>query len=459
MGQTVRTVVSRTPVGTVAIVGGGFCGVATAWQLRALAPAGARLQIHLIERQPPVGRGVAYAEGDPGYLLNTPVSQMSLDPAQPGHFLDWLHASGYAAGPADFVPRAWYGRYLEDALRTGWRDAPADQRLILEHGEVVGILPHGDRYALRLADGRELLADHVVLALGLAPPPDRAFGLNLSQAGPWLVRNPWEPAAVAPLPVGSEALVLGTGLTAVDVALALLERAGATRVHMVSRRGALPVAWQPAAHELPALPEPWPSRASQWLHWAHRTGCDGATLVAALRPLMSHIWQSLPWVERRRFLRHAKGLWEGARQRLPVPTAARVEAALSAGRLTVHRGRVFGWSEQGTGVVVSVRGASGAVQAIAVPRVILCTGPESNYRRVRHPLVQSLLGTGLVRVDPFGLGLDVAAGGRLRGEDGELSPRLWGLGSLCKGAAWESTAVPELREQAVAIARGLWHLD
>jgi len=444
---------------TIAIVGGGFCGVATAWHLLALARAGEPMKIHLVERQPPVGQGVAYAEGDPGYLLNVPVAEMSLDPTQPGHFLAWLLAHGYSAGAGDFVPRAWYGRYLQDSLRAAGAAARPEHSWTLEVGEAINVLPEGGGYAVRFADGRILLTDHIVLALGLMPPAERAFGLHLPPAGPWLVRDPWAPFSVAPLLPGSEALVLGAGLTAVDVALALLDSAGAARVHLVSRRGARLLPWQHAAAPLATLPEPWPLRASQWVNWARRTlraGVDSATLVATLRPLLPDIWQCLPWVERRRFLRHARGFWESARQRLPVPTAKRLDAAVASGRLVLHRARVVGWQVDHEEVTATVRESSGSARLLTCQRVVLATGPEGNYRRVRHPLVQAFLGSGLARLDPLGLGLDVDTNGRLRDEEGSPSSRLWALGSVCRGVFWESTAVPELRLQAVQVAQGIW---
>lgn len=442
----------------IVIVGGGFCGVAVAWHLRQQMPPSVALELSIVERCPPVGRGIAYAKADSHFLLNTPVEEMSLDAAQPTHFLDWLRQQGDAVTPDSFVARDRYGEYLEAALREGWGGPSLQSGLSIIAKEAVSFLPQGRQYALRLQDGQCLDADHVVFATGLMPPSERAFALNVPMDGSWLCRHPWASASRAPLPRGSESLVLGTGLTAVDVALALLERAGADRVHMVSRRGTLPLLWQPPAPTLPSLPEPWPASVSRWLHWARRQrleGADGASIVAALRPWMPAIWRSLSWVERRRFLRHAKGHWEAARQRLPPPTAARLASALCAGKIVVHQARVKEWEDHGAEAVATLVDKEGHRARLAVARVVLCTGPEGNYRRIRHPLVQSLLGTGLARVDPLGLGLDVTSIGQLRDEDGAVSPGLWAIGSLTKGAFWESTAVPELRARAAELAMGL----
>lgn len=87
--------------------------------------------------------------------------------------------------------------------------------------------------------------------------------------------------------------------------------------------------------------------------------------------------------------------------------------------------------------------------------VVNCTGPEGDFRKLRHPLVDSLLEHGLARPDRLGMGLDVAADGALMDAWGEASSWLFTLGPLRKGALWETTAVPEIRVQAAELARRL----
>jgi uncharacterized NAD(P)/FAD-binding protein YdhS len=77
--------------------------------------------------------------------------------------------------------------------------------------------------------------------------------------------------------------------------------------------------------------------------------------------------------------------------------------------------------------------------------VVNCTGPGAGVPKV----VQSLIDGGHVAPDPLGLGLvtdEHGRGGR---------PDLVVVGTLRKPAAWESTAVPELRVQAHAAALAL----
>ena len=71
---------------------------------------------------------------------------------------------------------------------------------------------------------------------------------------------------------------------------------------------------------------------------------------------------------------------------------------------------------------------------------------------MHDPLVQDLRRAGLIRPDPLGLGLDTDEDGRLLDAEGRASKRLLLVGPLRKGALWENTAVPELREEARRMA-------
>jgi len=95
---------------------------------------------------------------------------------------------------------------------------------------------------------------------------------------------------------------------------------------------------------------------------------------------------------------------------------------------------------------------SGEVRQLRVDRVINCTGPDGDFRRVESPLVTDLLQQGLGRPDELLLGLDVADDGALLDGQGKPSSCLFALGPLRKGSLWESIAVPELRVQIAELA-------
>jgi uncharacterized NAD(P)/FAD-binding protein YdhS len=102
-----------------------------------------------------------------------------------------------------------------------------------------------------------------------------------------------------------------------------------------------------------------------------------------------------------------------------------------------------------------LRGAGSRVVDLRVGHVVSCTGPSTNVAATSDPLLRSLLASGVVRSDPLGLGLDVGDDGSLIDADGTPSPVLSTLGPLRRGRLWETTAVPEIRDQACALATRL----
>jgi uncharacterized NAD(P)/FAD-binding protein YdhS len=88
-------------------------------------------------------------------------------------------------------------------------------------------------------------------------------------------------------------------------------------------------------------------------------------------------------------------------------------------------------------------------------RVINCTGPQTDVRRLGDPLLNSLLEGGHITPDPLDLGVRCDATGHPIGSNDSVDPSLIIVGSLLKGDRWESTAVPELRKQAQAAAEKL----
>jgi uncharacterized NAD(P)/FAD-binding protein YdhS len=84
--------------------------------------------------------------------------------------------------------------------------------------------------------------------------------------------------------------------------------------------------------------------------------------------------------------------------------------------------------------------------------LVACTGPSADIGRTTDPLLRHLIGTGLAVVGPHRLGLAVDPRGQLVGPDGGARPGLFALGLLRRGTVFETTAIPEIRAQAVALA-------
>src|SRR5215468_7436645 len=99
---------------SIAVVGGGFSGVAVAGQL---LRRGRPVRVTLVNRFGPLGRGVAYRTRLEAHVLNVPAGGMSGLPADPEHFLRWARGRDPETTADTFVSRRQYGEYLEFLLR------------------------------------------------------------------------------------------------------------------------------------------------------------------------------------------------------------------------------------------------------------------------------------------------------------------------------------------------------
>ena len=89
---------------------------------------------------------------------------------------------------------------------------------------------------------------------------------------------------------------------------------------------------------------------------------------------------------------------------------------------------------------------------VAVDRLHRSCNEPGGEHRPADPIAD---GPGLARSGPLGIGLDTAADGALRDRSSQSELPVWTLGSLRRGLVWESAAIPEIRDQAAALARRL----
>lgn len=429
----------------VVVVGAGAGGTLVATHL--VTALSSRFRVELVDPAPTTGRGQAYSTTDDRHLLNVPASGMSAFPRDPEHFLRWLrnhHDPTFQ--PHDFAPRAAFGRYVESLLTTA-TEFPGNARLVRRRAEVVDISGAGDGFVVELSDGDTVEARAVVLATSSRPgtgwaPPELA-------ADPRLVADPWTQG----IPEVGDVLMLGSGLTMVDLAISA-DRPDRT-IHVVSRTDAVP-----HPHVLPTTPPVPPPpgitrvqgldtlRSTLATHVDDTVAATGdwRAAIDGLRPVTAQLWRGLSEADKRRFLAEDARAWDVHRHRMAPATARRFDAIAGAGRLERHRGTIASVQADGSALRVGLDDGT----TLRVAAVVNCTGPVGSI--AADPLLTRLAQTGLVRPGPAGLGIDTADDGRIVGTLPEALPFL-AVGSLRRGNLWESTAMPEIREQAYDVAR------
>jgi uncharacterized NAD(P)/FAD-binding protein YdhS len=177
---------------------------------------------------------------------------------------------------------------------------------------------------------------------------------------------------------------------------------------------------------------------------------DWRAVFDAFRSSTQRVWFRLPAAERERFLRHLRAYWDVHRHRMAPAVGVAIAAMRASGQLSIHAGRIasFALERDAAAVRFRPRGSRELVE-ISCGRVINCTGPAARIEEAGSGLISSLLSSGLAQPGSLGMGFATDREGSVLGGSGD---RLFTLGSLRRGDLWESTAVPELREQARALA-------
>ena len=433
----------------VTIIGGGASGTLAAAHLlrRRLNPQ--NLRITIVEKRSDVGCGVAYSTDQSCHLLNTRVQNMSAFPDEPDHFARWLERQGLGSvDGSDFVPRKIYGRYLAE-LVAAEPNVPAVPRLRILEQECTGLRVHDHGVEVALSDGSVLPSHFAILATGYCRDERCETGLD----DPWSRPVRHDPAA----PV----VLVGTGLTMVDMVLSLLDAGQKGPIYALSRHALLP---QRHAFTKPlklsAADIPIGSSLAYMTHWLRLTirihqaaGGDWRDVIDGLRPHTQVLWRHLPDESRRRFLRHASSMWDTHRHRMPPSSAARIAEAKATGLLQIIRGRFKDARRTERGTVVTYRpSGSTKLALLEASRAIDCRGFRRLILPTQNRLVQSMLDGGLARMDRLNLGLDFDEDNVLIDGNGCAVPRIFGIGPITRGARWEITAVPDIREQAARLA-------
>jgi uncharacterized NAD(P)/FAD-binding protein YdhS len=422
----------------VAIIGGGFSGTILAAQL-----ARRGIGSVLIDGSGRMGRGVAYSTVEPAHLLNVRAEGMSAWAGEPEHFARRFQAEG--GEPRGFAERRFFARYLGEILEEGL----ASGNIEVAHETASRAVREDGGWRVELDNGETIEAAAVALAVGNQEPESLSAFTGVRDR---FIRDPWGPKAGAAVrelaSTGPSALLVGTGLTMVDLVLSLDSAGHSGRIVALSRRGLMPRShadFEPAPVAAEDVPHGdlrglwrWLRRRSAEVGW--RAAIDG------LRPHSHPLWQSLSLDQQQRFLRHARPWWDVHRHRIAPEVARTLAGLIGQDRLEILAGRIVSARDEGGELAVQVRKrASGLIQDMRFAYAFNCTGPLHAIARTKDPLVRSLLDRGQVRPDPLGIGLQVD-------EHSRAGEQLWALGPLTKGRYWEIIAVPDIREQAAQVA-------
>ncbi len=452
----------------VVVVGGGASGRLVALHLLRRAPAGAGLRISVVDRAGPGAMGPAYSTDSDTLLLNVPAEIMGASSDDPDEFRRWAAGRWPGTEPGAFVPRRLFREYLLGLLADAVGDRAGDVTFEHVRGSATDIevsgAERGDRgrAAVHLESGDRLEADRVVLALGNFPPPELPMSDPATGESDRYVPVPWDLSALDRLETDDPVVFIGTGQTMVDLCLVLAGRGHTGTLTGISRRGLLPLTHPEDDQEYPSFyPEIEGVRSvrrvlaviRKHVRRARSRGIDPRAVIDSMRSDTQVLWSAMPEVEKRRFMRHGFRYWERIRSRIPPGSGAAIDRMWDQGRLRIRTGRVRDIRD--TGAAMEVRYAprrDGPERTERGALVISCIGPETDYRRVRDPLVRNLMDRGLMRPGMADIGMATDLDGALLDAEDEPSHVLFTIGSPMKGLVWEMLAVPDIRVQAENLA-------
>jgi uncharacterized NAD(P)/FAD-binding protein YdhS len=473
----------------IAIVGGGFCGAMAFVNL--IKQSHGPYIIDWYEPRDSLGTGIAYSTSLSSHRLNVRADRMGALANQPDHFWQWIQSEagqakiaaiwpeGGEIKPDSFVPRPLYGAYLRDVVAESLRDAKRKEiKVTIHHSTVTDAKPTSDGSSrlLLLAEEKkqkiEVLTDALILATGNLPPRSHGFTRGLLTGKENYIDDVWNPLPdglyphrVGELSADAEIVIIGTGLTMVDTVLTLRQFGYKGTVTAISRHGLLPAAHATGNVSYPAwewVVEPqYASRTALGLlkglraeiAKAEAQGISWHAVIDSLRPVTQILWKSLPLAEKRKFMARLLTLWNVHRHRMAPEIFQEIRTAQQSGALKIIPGRIYYVGSDKDGVTVAYRRrGTNRVETLRPALVLNCTGPDYDIATSDHALLKNLRDRELITVGPLRAGIEVSAIGTAKNK---LSSAIYPLGMLMVGELLETTAVPELREQAARTAKSV----
>ncbi|WP_083852293.1 FAD/NAD(P)-binding protein [Legionella tunisiensis] len=442
-----------------------------------------------------MGHGLPYDAVEDDYILNLPKATMEPLPGQSNQFATWLSEKFPETNSTSFPPRHYFGQYLEEmAIRTQL-EAESEGLTInyLTDNEVTDIVEEKEGVFHITAARGNYHVNKVILAPGHMP--STAFSELIGKKG--YIHNPWERGAFKHLPLDEPVTIIGSRLTAIDVALKLKHMNPNCKLTMVSRSGLLPTVLgkEMLPHTLNHLTleaicersdfgqQPLSLDEIGLLFWKEidaikgRLGHLGAfpksakdisaidwitneineaeqgsrawqEVLFALYPLTPDIWPMIRREDQERFIKAHYSLFITYLAAFPLENAHKIKAMLASGQLKVQGGLSDISSEADHFIVRFENG-----EHFTSNTVINATGP--GYDASKLPFLTNLFRQGYLVKNPLG-GIQVDKDTlHIINAMGNNNPHFYAIGELTKGIYFLTTDFGRVTVQAEKIVKTL----
>ncbi|MEO0310678.1 MAG: hypothetical protein RIQ89_335 [Bacteroidota bacterium] len=449
----------------VAIIGGGFSGMMLALQLKLQSKLATH--IHLINNRALPGRGIAYQNCSDLAVLNVRAERMSAWPDDPLHFCNWLlcipkyKSLGLAVVRQLFIPRKIYGNYL-DAIWENAKQQTSACDLNYLCDTAVDVMRSGKLFLIQLKSGKIIYAHQVVLATGNDLPARlNPIDEEMAQSDNYYA-DPWNEAHHPNILKGGDSLIMGNGLTMIDISMMLLKNHFKNKIYCISPNGfsLLPHLYPGLEHPplLQNISEPYTLDQITKVFFTElrklkAMGLTAEPLINSFNTITQSVWLQFSLRDKQRFLQHLKNFWQHARHRVPAHIYNFLQRKQAENKILFIAGKLRSVKNVGDKILVEYHDKSKwQLHTLTVDQLINCTGPNTNIAISGNALLLKLYEKNIIYQDGLKLGLNATPEGRLLDDKSQTLEHLYTIGNNLKGVLWESTAVPDLRIQTAQLA-------
>jgi uncharacterized NAD(P)/FAD-binding protein YdhS len=399
--------------------------------------------------------------------LNGTAGTHLVDPADPEEFTRWCaeerivrdDPEALAPGGMLFVRRRDFARFVAQAW-AGEVQRGALSRLRHLRDEATDATAALQCVTTTTRGGARVTSDLLVIATGnaasrfpVAVPADLA-------THPGVIADPWDLRRIRAIHDTARVLVLGTGLTALDVITTLVRKGHRGPVTSVSPRALRPRRHRPAFDVPPALPAasmldridgaiaPFvgalaqPMRATALTRALRRQVAQARVRdeswygpFDAFRDPLWRLWSALDAREKARLLRHARRWYDVHRFRAAPQNDEIVDEAERRGGVAFRAAKVRSIA-RGDAATLAVElrdGRTGRPHTERFDAIVNCTGLDAAAGAIANPLLASLVRQGRIVADVTGVGFAVDAQCRPIGSDGAAADCLRMIGPPTAG--------------------------
>ncbi len=431
----------------VVIIGDGFAAAAMVTHLLRVGVAPSSI---LVIGPGELGKGNAYGCDSPFFRLNVREDLPIIFSDDPLHFSRW--AQEYVNDPhaktdaGYFYRRQDFGRYVAGLIK---QESPLSQP---EHikARVLSISGTDGAWCLSLDDHSVLSAQQLIIAAGNPPPtwPCEVSIPKTTVLPSRLIENPWTGSVLQTIHPQENVILLGGGLTALDVISTLVERNHLGMIHVISPRAVFP---PPQANWQRKSQPSWPQNLTpaklvrfmrNYLPSAPTTSPEWQSAWEELRPNLNTIWQQFSPYQKRSLFKRLGWLWNLYRFRASPQTIVAYERLRSNKQIQFVLGRAKEIEDSET----NVRALLANGLEVQGDRMINCTGVASD------PLLRRLNEDRLAIPDPLGHGIAVDENFRVLHALGESWNTLWMIGPATMGSVGDVIAASAIAKQAEQLA-------